>query len=124
MGGNKMDTPFPPYTGALEAVTDADVIIYSMGSLYTSLLPSLILPGMGDAIRSTKTKILLMNACNDRETKWYEKWTDEKGKDQTIKEYSMVDFVNEICKGLHPRTSREPWVHTDYVTDVICVRNS
>ena len=45
-------------------------MIYSIGSLYTSLVPSLILRGIGDAIlRSTASqKILILNGSLDRET--------------------------------------------------------
>ena len=45
-------------------------IVYSIGSLYTSLIPSLILRGVGDAIAfgSARQKILILNGSTDRET--------------------------------------------------------
>ena len=46
-------------------------MIYSIGSLYTSIAPCLILKGVGDAIALTKTikhKILIVNGSLDRET--------------------------------------------------------
>lgn len=116
----KMAKPFPPYTSALEAVSDAEVIVYSMGSLYTSLVPSLILPGMGDAVKASERKILLLNAYNDRETKWY-----ENGRGYPPSEYSMVDFVDVVCKALHQgHINLDALRHRDYVTDVICAQNS
>merc|ERR1711972_1169532 len=63
-----------------------------MGSLYTSIIPSLIVPGMGKAVKSARRKILLLNACNDRETTWRE--------NGEIKAYTMVDFVEAIAKAL------------------------
>jgi 2-phospho-L-lactate transferase/gluconeogenesis factor (CofD/UPF0052 family) len=43
--------------------------IYAMGSLYTSVIPSLIAQGVGETIRmSSKPKILLLNGSPDRET--------------------------------------------------------
>ncbi|KAL4904801.1 hypothetical protein BDW74DRAFT_168018 [Aspergillus multicolor] len=55
---------------ALESLRDAQAIIYSIGSLYTSLIPSLILQGVGQAIVSSpaRHKILILNGSLDRET--------------------------------------------------------
>jgi 2-phospho-L-lactate transferase/gluconeogenesis factor (CofD/UPF0052 family) len=48
---------------------DADVIVYGIGSLYTSILPSLILRGVGEAVADRDCpKVLLLNGCHDRET--------------------------------------------------------
>lgn len=61
----------PPNPKALEALSNADAVIYSIGSLYTSIVPSLILRGVGDAIASPsgpKFKILILNGSLDRET--------------------------------------------------------
>jgi hypothetical protein len=54
----------------LSALAEAQAIIYSIGSLYTSLVPSLILKGVGEAIAnpSIRYKILILNSTNDRET--------------------------------------------------------
>ena len=60
-----------PNPKVLEALHAADAIIYSIGSLYTSLIPSLILPGVGAAIarpEGPRSKILLLNGSLDRET--------------------------------------------------------
>ncbi|KAI5120218.1 hypothetical protein M0805_000033 [Coniferiporia weirii] len=51
-----------------------DVLIYSCGSLWTSIIPCLALKGVASAIarsRTLKAKILLLNARNDRETGGY-----------------------------------------------------
>lgn len=46
-----------------------DCIVYSMGSLFTSICPSLILPGIGECIASRSLpKVLLLNGSHDRET--------------------------------------------------------
>lgn len=39
-----------PYQNALEAIRKADLIIYGIGSLYTSIIPNLIIDGMARAI--------------------------------------------------------------------------
>lgn len=47
----------------------ADAVIYGMGSLYTSICPSLILAGVGEAVAARRgPKILLLNGSHDRET--------------------------------------------------------
>ncbi|KAH7035877.1 uncharacterized protein B0I36DRAFT_97559 [Microdochium trichocladiopsis] len=49
----------------------ASTVIYSIGSLYTSIVPSLVLRGVGAALASSRTarhKILILNSSLDRET--------------------------------------------------------
>lgn len=53
----------------LTALARADAVMYGMGSLYTSVVPSLILPGVGEAVAKVRgAKILLLNGGPDRET--------------------------------------------------------
>lgn len=52
----------PASPGVLEAIRSADAIVLAPGSLYTSLLPNLLVAGVGDAIRrSSAVKILVCN---------------------------------------------------------------
>jgi 2-phospho-L-lactate transferase CofD len=52
--------------GALRA---ADAVVYGVGSLYTSIAPSLVLRGVGEAVAARQCpKVLLLNGCHDRET--------------------------------------------------------
>ncbi|KAI0089871.1 UPF0052-domain-containing protein [Irpex rosettiformis] len=51
-----------------------DVLVYSCGSLWTSIVPCLALRGVANAIarsKSLRAKILLLNSQNDRETDGY-----------------------------------------------------
>eukprot|EP00897_Mesotaenium_endlicherianum_P000001 jgi/Mesen1/10000/ME000072S09413 len=53
----------------VEKLGCVDALVYGMGSLYTSICPSLVLRGVGEAIASRKCpKILLLNGTHDRET--------------------------------------------------------
>ena len=64
----------PPNPKVLETMIDAEAIIYSIGSLYTSIIPSLILQGVGEAIsryEGARYKILILNGSLDRETPSY-----------------------------------------------------
>lgn len=46
----------------LDSIEEADLIVFSMGSLYTSILPNLISDAMVDSIKKSKARILY--ACN------------------------------------------------------------
>ncbi|CAI9087308.1 OLC1v1021351C6 [Oldenlandia corymbosa var. corymbosa] len=53
----------------LEKLQTVDCIIFAMGSLFTSLCPSLVLRGVGEIISSRSCpKVLLLNGTPDRET--------------------------------------------------------
>lgn len=71
----------------IQLLLDYSLIVYGMGSLYTSIIPCLTLVGCGEAIAECKNskKILLLNGTNDRET------------------YGMTssDYVNAIVQALN-----------------------
>ncbi|KAI5950170.1 hypothetical protein KGF54_005318 [Candida jiufengensis] len=54
----------------ISTISNTDTLIYSIGSLMTSIVPILVLKGIGKAITTSKckNKILLLNGCLDRET--------------------------------------------------------
>lgn len=60
----------PANPRVIEALRSASTIIYSIGSLFTSLIPNLVLKGVGEAIASplVRSKILILNGTVDRET--------------------------------------------------------
>jgi 2-phospho-L-lactate transferase/gluconeogenesis factor (CofD/UPF0052 family) len=72
----------------LEEIGNAQAIIYSIGSLYTSIIPSLILRGVGKAISSSpaRHKILILNGSLDRET------------GPSSQPFTAVDFVEAIVR--------------------------
>ncbi|MBU0530252.1 MAG: uridine diphosphate-N-acetylglucosamine-binding protein YvcK [Nanoarchaeota archaeon] len=45
-----------PLTESLEAIKEADIIILGPGSLYTSIIPNLLVNGIAEAIRQSKAK--------------------------------------------------------------------
>lgn len=51
-----------PLPNALHAIKKADLIVVSPGSLYTSILPNMIIPRIDEAIRSSKGKVVYV--CN------------------------------------------------------------
>ncbi|KAK6264615.1 hypothetical protein SCA6_020049 [Theobroma cacao] len=69
-GTNSLHEVFPTVNPAvLEQLSNVDCIVYAMGSLFTSLCPSLVLLGIGEIISSRSCpKVLLLNGTHDRET--------------------------------------------------------
>ncbi|MDL2212204.1 YvcK family protein [Erysipelotrichaceae bacterium OttesenSCG-928-M19] len=49
-------TPVKASKEAVVAIEEADLIIYSIGSLYTSLIPNLIIPEIKEAIKNSKAQ--------------------------------------------------------------------
>jgi 2-phospho-L-lactate transferase/gluconeogenesis factor (CofD/UPF0052 family) len=101
----------------IESLESASTIIYSIGSLYTSIIPNLILRGVGDAVASPsiRHKILILNSTIDRET------------GPTSDPYTAIDFVAAIaraCTYSRSRTNTNPWIprpseYKTYVTHVL-----
>ena len=98
----------------IEALNNANAIIYSIGSLYTSIFPCLILKGVGEAIASSRTlkyKILILNGSLDRET------------GPTWNARTATDFVAAIARACEESrgelgyASRETW--GQYVTHMV-----
>lgn len=54
----------------IDAIKSSQWIVYSIGSLYTSIIPSIILRGVGEALAANliRQKILILNGTLDRET--------------------------------------------------------
>jgi cathepsin L len=100
----------PVNRSVLDALYRMDNVVYAMGSLYTSIIPSLVLKGVGKAVAAKKgPKIFILNGYADRET------------------YGMsaVDHVRAICDALNQNehaegesAAREPG---SYITDVVYV---
>jgi len=57
----------PAYPGAVRALLDADLIVAGPGSLYTSVLPNLLVPNVARAIRaSSALKVYVSNVATQR----------------------------------------------------------
>lgn len=56
-----------PYKKSIEAIKNADLIVIGPGSLYTSIMPNLLVPGISKAIRlSGAVKIFIANCSTER----------------------------------------------------------
>lgn len=84
--------PNPKVLNHLNTRTD---LVYSIGSLYTSILPCLILRKVGHAIAhspSLRHKILILNGTTDRETDGY----------------TALDFIGTITNALNESRHSKP----------------
>ena len=80
----------PANPRAIQAIQQANAVIYSIGSLYTSIVPNLVLRGIGEAMRKSQsqTKILILNGCLDREV----------GPVEQSRPFTAADFIDAIVK--------------------------
>ncbi|CAK9148152.1 unnamed protein product [Ilex paraguariensis] len=95
-GSNLLHEVFPSVNPTvLDRLSSVDCIIYAMGSLFTSICPSLVLLGVGEIISSRSCpKVLLLNGTHDRETSGF----------------SASGFVTAISDALN-RTYGDPHNH-------------
>ncbi|KAJ5620169.1 hypothetical protein N7510_004153 [Penicillium lagena] len=89
----------PANPRVLEALHDAQAIIYSIGSLYTSIIPAIILRGVGKSIVSSpaRHKILILNGSLDRET------------GPSPEPFAASDFVEAIVRAGEGSRGRGPY---------------
>ncbi|GAB7358093.1 hypothetical protein MBLNU230_g0254t1 [Neophaeotheca triangularis] len=110
------EIPMPANPRVVDALNTSSCVIYSIGSLFTSIVPSLVIRGVGDAIASplVRSKILILNGTNDRET------------GPAASPFTALDFVAAIAsacaesRGLVRPAPEEYW---KYVTHVIYLEN-
>lgn len=102
----------PPCFGRADALKRFHSLVYSCGSLYTSIIPCLALRSVGLAIarsRSLRARVLLLNSKLDRETPGY-----------TASDF--VEAVRSACSGSYgaegtamPFEARELISHVVYI---------
>lgn len=56
-----------PYMEAIRAIRGADLIVLGPGSLFTSIIPNLLVPGIVDAIAQSKAKTLFVCSLADQQ---------------------------------------------------------
>lgn len=69
---------------AIEAIINADIVILGIGSLYTSILPNIIIPGISEALSVTKAKKVYFANCMTQPNETYQ--------------YDLKDHIDAIYK--------------------------
>jgi len=102
----------------LDALSNANCIVFGCGSLFTSVLPSLVLDGVGEAVAmaSGVPKVLLLNGWHDRETCWSE--TDTRSGELVVRRMGATDFVKAVVDALDQRNDRQAPLVTEYITHI------
>jgi len=102
----------------LDALSNANCIVFGCGSLFTSVLPSLVLDGVGEAVARARSvpKVLLLNGWHDRETCWSE--TDTRSGELVVRRMDATDFVKAIVDALDQGNGRQIPLVTDYITHI------
>mmetsp|Transcript_7103 Transcript_7103/g.10354 ORF Transcript_7103/g.10354 Transcript_7103/m.10354 type:complete len:796 (-) Transcript_7103:21-2408(-) len=84
-----------PNPSVLEAISNANCIVYGCGSLFTSVLPSIVLRGVGEEIvRKDVPRVLLLNGWHDHETTWLETSSDGSA---VVKQMDATAIVQTIA---------------------------
>ncbi|KAK5947662.1 hypothetical protein PMZ80_001816 [Knufia obscura] len=80
----------PANPRAVQSLQQASSVIYSIGSLYTSIVPNLVLRGIGETMHKnhTATKVLILNGCLDREV----------GPETLERAFTATSFIDAIVK--------------------------
>jgi uncharacterized cofD-like protein len=100
----------PPFEGVIEALMDADAIVLGPGSLYTSIVPNLLVDGVADAIASSPAlKIYVCNLMTQR--------------GETVG-YSAADHLRAIQSYLPPNAIDVCVVNTEAVGNALAERYS
>lgn len=112
--GQQISIPANPRV--LDALSNASCIIYSIGSLFTSIIPSLVLRGVGEAVASPliKAKILILNGILDRET------------GPSTQPFTALDFVATIanaCAESRSLAYPNQDEYAQYVTHIVYLDN-
>lgn len=99
--------PLEANPSVISKLANCDAIVYAMGSLFTSIIPNLLLAGMKSVISVRSVpKILLLNGSYDRETKWSDGFM------------TASDFVRAVTDALNSSGGNEE-PPTTFVTVVI-----
>ncbi|CAA7271408.1 unnamed protein product [Cyclocybe aegerita] len=114
INGYGMEIHPSPNGEFLSSLASKDILIYSCGSLWTSIIPCLALRGVAGAIArssSLRAKVLLLNTENDRETEGY----------------TAVDYIQSVspCKlayGLGGANTTYPV--SAFITDLVYLRGT
>ncbi len=97
-----------PSNEVLDAIHNADLIILGPGSLYTSIIPNLLVEGISDAIQNSKAKKVYI--CNIM---------TQPGETDN---YSVSDHINAIFKHMQ-KSSMDPICNAKPFVDAVLINN-
>ncbi len=98
------DSPITPYQPALDALRTADLIVLGPGSLFTSIIPNILVPGVLDAIRASKAKTVFVCSLADMQGETLGLSAEEHV--QALLDHGMEGLIDYVLihtpRALHP----------------------
>ena len=93
-------TAATPYPEAIKAVCEADLIVLGPGSLFTSVIPNLLVPGMVEAIESSKGKTLFV--CGIADMQGETRGLSAEDHVQALMSHGMNGMLDYVLVHAHP----------------------
>ena len=87
---------------AVEAIRNADLILYGIGSLYTSILPNTIIPGINAALHESKADKIYVANCMTQSNETYN--------------YDLKDHLDAFAK--HDTPVDKVLIHNDEIPEM------
>ena len=94
------DDEIVAYEPACEAIRDADLIVLGPGSLFTSIIPNLLVPGIVEAIDNSKAAVVFVCSLSDVQGETRGMTVVEHY--QALCEHGMTDLVDYVFAPLLP----------------------
>lgn len=100
------ETEVAAYAPAVEAIEDADLIVLGPGSLFTSIIPNLLVPGIVDAIRRSHGRTVFVCSLADMQGETWGLSAEEHV--QALLDHGMEGLVDyALIHTLRPLRARE-----------------
>ena len=93
-----------PYAEALRVIREADAIVLGPGSLFTSVIPNLLVPGVIEAIRESRGKVIF--PCNVSDADGETRGFSSSDHVRALIDHGMVGLVDYVV--VHSTTSLKP----------------
>ncbi len=100
-----LEPPAPPaYPPVLDAIREADVIVLGPGSLYTSIMPNLLISGVAEALRASSARIIYV--CNVANQRGETSSLDALGHVRALEDHGLLGAIDSVL--LHDSDSEMP----------------
>lgn len=84
----------PAYPPVLEAIEQADVVVLGPGSLYTSIMPNLLIDGVAQALCATQARIIYI--CNVANQRGETTGLDAVGHVRALEEHGLLGAIDVV----------------------------
>lgn len=102
----------------VQAIKDADMIVLGPGSLFTSILPNLVIPEIGEAIMNAKGEVVYI--CNIMTQKGETEHFSDADHVRVLHEHLGSKFINTVLVNTEkiPENYLDPNIYDEYLVQV------